>query len=363
MQSAYLYAYDHQNLGDDLFIETIVERYPKVRFYMWSDKTNKNNFRYLKNLTIIDKESLIVKLLKKVRPSLVLRYQNIYKNKAVVHIYVGGSIFMEYPSWENIVNWWKYQVDHYKFYILGANFGPYETKEYKLGMNKVFAKAKDICFRDTYSKHLFQKNDVVRYAPDILFAYSKIPRMVEIKKQLFISPIKCSEKNDLKIQECEEQYINMFDSILKEYYNDGYTFVFASFCEDEKDVDAICLICQKIEKWADKNCYTVLEYNGKNQIDVLEKLAESEYIIASRFHAAILGMVAQRPVFPVIYSDKTQNVLEDLKFEGNYADIRNLDNVDYEYSKKNLQNHIIVDVDELKKRAEEHFTVLNKEFV
>ena len=45
MKKVFLYAYDKQNLGDDLFIHTICKRYPKVKFYLWSDELNKENFK------------------------------------------------------------------------------------------------------------------------------------------------------------------------------------------------------------------------------------------------------------------------------------------------------------------------------
>ena len=32
MNSVFLYAYDRQNLGDDLFVHTITKRYPDVQF-------------------------------------------------------------------------------------------------------------------------------------------------------------------------------------------------------------------------------------------------------------------------------------------------------------------------------------------
>lgn len=49
MKKVFLYAYDKINLGDDLFIENLVNRYPHVKFIMISNKENKNNFKNLLN--------------------------------------------------------------------------------------------------------------------------------------------------------------------------------------------------------------------------------------------------------------------------------------------------------------------------
>ena len=145
---AFLHAYDHVNLGDDLFIRTITSRYPAVRFYMFSTAENKKIFADIPNLKVIDKDAKKFERMKKLRPSLIARYQDKLKLKCDAVIYIGGSIFMEYPTWENIVNWWRFQSERYPFYVIGANFGPYQTEEYKEQMKKQFAGLKDICFRD-----------------------------------------------------------------------------------------------------------------------------------------------------------------------------------------------------------------------
>ena len=56
MKRVFLYAYDKQNLGDDLFVYTITKRYPDVRFYMWSDKVNQIIFQSLHNLKVVDRD-------------------------------------------------------------------------------------------------------------------------------------------------------------------------------------------------------------------------------------------------------------------------------------------------------------------
>lgn len=353
MKKIFLYAYDHINLGDDLFIETIVKRYPNEQFYFWTDSKNKTVFQNLNNLKIIDQNSWKVNWLKRIRPSLVARYKDGIQKKCDVQVYIGGSIFMENPTWRDVVSWWEYQSTKYSFFVLGANFGPYHTEEYKNSMDKIFKQLKDVCFRDTYSKKLFENNKNVRQAPDILFSYP-MPRVENKKKQIFVSVISCNNRslNGLK----EEEYIQKMANLIKEFQQLGYQIILASFCEEEGDLRAAESIKDNMK---DGFNIRIMNYNGQNRDIFLKSIAESSYIIATRFHAMILGMVAGIPIFPIIYSDKTKNVLNDINFKGKSADLRKIESLTYENAQYNLKENYIVNIDDMKNNAEKHFYKLD----
>ena len=82
-------------------------------------------------------------------------------------------------------------------------------------------------------------------------------------------------------------------------------------------------------------------YDGENQHEILKQLATSEIVIATRFHAVVLGLVSQCRVLPVLYSNKTKNILKDLNINGNMADIKEYmeDHYSFEYSKKLLYDN------------------------
>ena len=144
MKKTFLYAYDRQNLGDDLFVHAITRRYSDVQFYMWSDKKNRRVFADLPNLKVIDKDSKFVHLLHKLRPSLIARYRSCLEKRCDAVVYIGGSIFMEYPNWEQICTWWEYEAKNRPFYVLGANFGPYHTEAYRKKMEEIFRDCRDV---------------------------------------------------------------------------------------------------------------------------------------------------------------------------------------------------------------------------
>mgnify|MGYP001493569895 CR=1 FL=1 len=105
---------------------------------------------------------------------------------------------------------------------------------------------------------------------------------------------------------------------------------------------------------------TIIDYDGTNRNQLLEEMSRSIYIIAARFHGTILGLTAGKSVFPILYSDKTKYVLEDLGFHGEYADLRDPDSLSFENAKKNLESGYKIDVTESVQNAEKHFEKLDE---
>lgn len=362
MKKVFLYAYDKQNLGDDLFIDTIVKRYPKTKFYLWSDKQNKQNFKKQKNLTVIDQNGKFVRFLEKIRPSLVVRYKNFFIHRAVASVYVGGSIFMEYNNWETLVGWWKYAVKEYPMYALGCNFGPFKTEEYRKEMENVFADMQDVCFRDTYSKGLFKSMPNIRQAPDILFSYPMQEQKTD-EKRIFVSVIDCASRDEgdtSSLSPYDEAYIENLSTLLKAYLDNGYTLTLTSFCNIEGDEKAVRKIREKLQIVEDDVRVENLFYDGTNADQVLSSMASAKYVIASRFHGAILALVAGKPVLPIVYGDKTLRVLSDIGFTGKVLDIRKKESISFSEAQENFETFILPDIKKLAKESETHFEKLDK---
>ena len=54
-------------------------------------------------------------------------------------------------------------------------------------------------------------------------------------------------------------------------------------------------------------------------------------MIAIRFHSAILSDIYKIPFLPIVYSNKMQNLLDDMNFKGRSIDLNNLnDNLEIE---------------------------------
>ena len=319
MKKVFLYAYDRQNLGDDLFVHTITRRYPDVQFYMWSDVKNREVYACLPNLKVIDRDSRLVHLLGKLRPSLAARYKAWLEKRCDAVVYIGGSIFMEYSNWEQICTWWEWTAKNRPFYVLGANFGPWHTEAYRAKMEEIFRNCRDVCFRDKYSAGLFP--GIVRQAPDILFGYP-MPRVPVKEDQVFVSAINCSGRDQSHdLNDHDTRYVSNMAALLNRLLTEGKEIVLASFCKEEGDEEGIRKILASMGAETDRRV-RVLHYDGTNAQELTTAIAESGSVVATRFHATILAMAAGRPVLPIIYSDKTRHVLEDMGFSGTVYDLR-----------------------------------------
>lgn len=179
MKRIFLMAYVRKNLGDDLFIRMLLEKYPMHKFFLRVTTGNYiDKLTDLPNLEISIEENLNEKLYN----------SNITDFDA--YVYIGGSIFMEsgstYKHSEEFYQFiQKCNNNNIPFYYISCNYGPYQTQEYFNYSRKIFEKCTDICFRDIASYNLFKDLNSVRYAPDFVFRYTdteatRIPNSVGI---------------------------------------------------------------------------------------------------------------------------------------------------------------------------------------
>lgn len=362
MKRVFLYAYTQSNLGDDLFVRHLLRRYPKVKFFLYGDKNVARVFREEKNLTVIEEDSWLIRHAGRIRQSLGARIKGFREKHCAAVVYIGGSIFIEYENWQTILGWWEYKAENGNFYALGANFGPWHTEEYRRQMSGIFSKMKDVCFRDKYSKGLFAEVPTVRYAPDILLGYS-MPKAEVKKKQAFISIIDCASKDEgaSRLAPFDSAYTRQMSFWADSLIEAGWNVVFSSFCEIEGDQKGI----EKIRKQMNHgNEVAEVNYHGDNTTRILQEIASSELIIATRFHAMVLGFSAGQAVIPVIYSDKSRNTLKDLSFEGFYEDLRswkeNAAPIDLEPALQNLEKQRLQNKDIVTKAADNHFLKLDE---
>ncbi|PZX05948.1 colanic acid/amylovoran biosynthesis protein [Psychrobacillus insolitus] len=345
-----LYGYVQNNLGDDLFFEYVVNRYPSYTFKLFAPPIYLDTFSNTENIKLIY-PSLSKRVLNKFYKSIFKKNLNLFTSNVDVSLLVGGSLFIENMDWE---------IGHKEFtnkflasnqnYLLGANFGPYSSQEFYNSYQRVFTNFEDICFREEYSKQLFKHLKNVRVAPDMLFGYKNNDFIIKEEKKVFISVIKPSIRKDLI--EIDTKYFKGITKLVEKYTLQGYEISLVSFCQAEGDEQAIDEIYSLLR---DKKSVRKIYYKGINREEIISELSSSEIIVATRFHAMILGWVFNKKVLPLIYSDKTLNVIKDVGFSGKYIDIRKDD--DYSINQKEIG--FLEDVTSIAIESERHFEVLD----
>lgn len=355
-----IYAYTNFNLGDDLFIKLLCERYPNTLFYLYVPSDYKKLFNDIRNIRIIPSDKFYKRAINYFFR--LLKVDNVYlrtklAKKSDALVYIGGSLFMQKEGWEKeFEKKSNFSIKDKPFYLLGANFGPFQDNEYYTAYKKLFSTYTDICFRDSYSYELFKELPNVRMADDIIFQLKTQPKIKEVNtNNVVISVIKPSIREHLV--NYDEVYYNKIKDIIISLNEKEFQVTLMSFCEKEGDEEAIEKVLELLPKNYSGN---VKKHFYKYNIDkALEEIANSNFVIATRFHSMILGWLYNKPVFPIVYSKKMTNVMEDVGFNGLYIDLKNIEQLETSDVHKSIKTNII-DISKQIENAEGHFKKLDK---
>ena len=338
----YVDAYLAKNLGDDLFINILTKRYTQHKFYAISKGEkgyNTKNFKVYSN-------TYIFKILKK------FQWEKYLANHYDTVVTIGGSMFMERGDTNR-----DFSMGKNKRYVLGINFGPYKTQEYYNNIYNMLSDVEDVCFRDKYSYNLFKELPNARQAADIVFSMDTSNIKITNRKRAIISIISPKDKIDEKYEEkYEEKMLELITFLIKKEYE----ICLMSFCKNENDEEEIEKIYNQIPENQKKKVEKYY-YNG-NIEEALNTIADSQLVVGGRFHANIIGLCLGKSILPVLYSDKTLHVLEDMQINTPIIDIRKLENFNIESIKdEDLTRHY--DIEKQKEDAQRHFEKLDIQLI
>lgn len=355
MKKIFIKAYSQNNLGDDLFIYILCQRYPMYSFIMPCSRQFSEAFKQIPNLKTIPiipfVDGLMHRLNLSPRPKRAYYRRLMKRCDATVHI--GGSLFIEsmFPLTE-IVQYAKDVQASQQYYLLGLNFGPFVNEEFFLQMRDVFKQIDDICFREQYSFDLFEDLPHTRLAPDIVFGLDTTDFEVKPNpKHIVISMIDLENRPELK--DYQIAYEHKIVEICEKALADGLTVTLMSFCQYEGDESAIKRVNEKLNGRAEEYFYT------DNLPEALAVLNSARGIVATRFHALILGWVFNRRVYPICYSSKMTHVIHDINYQGEYCDIQSIAELDPSVVLNQLLSDEPFDIHDYKAEASAHFEKLD----
>lgn len=319
MKVVKLSAYLQHNVGDDLMVEILLDRYPDYWFYgciPHQQKTEKmKNSKYfdvtdIYGNVILGRLNHLVNILTcNKRKDCFFRwvFQRV-ENLCDTAVAIGGAIYRPVPGetiQERISRESNKHAANNSLHVVGANFGPYEDEVFLRAFEDYFKTCTSVSFRDSQSYELFSKLDNIQWAPDVVFA---VPEGVVISgNEVVISVIDLSVRPQLA--KYKEAYHNFLMEICKHAIDNDYIPVLTSFCKCEGDQDAIAeLLYQLDDHYASKvKCFF---YDGNTE-KVLDLFRRAGMVIATRFHSMILAMRYGKPLFTISYELKSDNVLRD----------------------------------------------------
>ncbi len=382
MKKVKLKAFVSANLGDDLFLDIICNRYPNTQFIVTGSKKYKSVYGYIKNLKYISNDTTLIRTTmtlqrkfasvvnsvckKQVIPAKITdaAVEEKYSQKADVNVYITGSGFMNSESeFETLP---KKQLEEKRYYdrkpyLLGCNFGPYAHNEYLEMYRALFKQTSDICFRDTYSLSLFPDVKQARWAPDVVFNYPKDNETNSIKKdygKFMLISVANLKKDEDDASGYYENYINFVRKIVEDRNRKGLHTVLAGFCNAQKDDETIRLILDGINNSQYNHIYC---YPDSSKDEILALFNSCDSVLATRYHAMVLALLYQKKVCAICYNEKTTHVLNDIDQDFPYITLEEMDRL----TPERVENEKIYQVskekiESLVELAQLHFKYLDK---
>lgn len=302
-----IWAYLDNNIGDDLMIKLIANRFKNHDFYLYTNKsTIRNSYKEYINITIRDTSSLKTDM-----------------QEIPVFLSIGGSIFNNMNSKIGIISrvvrllhLVSLRCKGVKIITLGCNLGPYNNwvgpllTKLELRLNHLTT----VRDKSSYSmvcdfrtiKNCYVANDIV---------YNLIPeKPVKKNTGLGISAYRSLRDRDnnydnyYALAKVVDSYIDTTKKNVR---------IFAFDTENENDISAAFHIYNLCNN---KSEIEIIPYLGDER-SFLNKFSECERMIAIRFHSAILSDIYKIPFLPIVYSNKMKSWLFDNEYKGDYFDL------------------------------------------
>ncbi|MCR8929536.1 polysaccharide pyruvyl transferase family protein [Priestia megaterium] len=343
-------AYFNNNLGDDLFLKILVERYPNAHFdFLLCDEMACEAFKKHPRVRYVSRKKVFKN---------ILNYQ--------AYILIGGSMFQEPNEWKTewrklnlTVNWFKFFRK--STFVLGCNYGPVSSDLYDKAYCKVFNKLTHMTVRDEHSYGaLVGKKINLSVYPDIVLGMEFNKKIQPDDKLVGISVI------DWHKNENVESYINFNVNIIKSLLLDGKKIRLFAFQNADKISDLE--ICNKIlrklnlQESNQESNIEIISYKG--DVDVfLEKYIECKYAITSRFHSLIISLLSNQIICPVIYSNKTLNTIKYLGIGLKSITLDNIENYNIDKVKELFEINKSMDrnlINTLSQESKQHFKILDQ---
>lgn len=324
-KSVMLYGFFGMNLGDDLFFEKLIKRYPNTMFLVYCFGYYRSFFEQFDNVKFYAYEDAFIQKVNRIGNKFKIHdlFELLLLKRSGATVHIGGSIYQQICDYELDYNLRIRRKQPFKpFYSISCNFGAYKTEEYRLKWYKQFKKYKDICFRDRYSHNLFFDLKSVRYAPDLLFSY-KGENAIEQVGSVAISVLDPFVESREIGKDAAEAYCATITKTICDLVNLNKKVTLVGFCELEGDSVFINNLLTRLPENV-RDLVSVVNYSFNTKEQTLNAVSSAEYIIGTRLHSVILGLVMGKKVLPITYNQKMNYILDDIGYNQPIVDLNSI---------------------------------------
>lgn len=335
MKKIIVWGYWVKNFGDDLFLKSLINKVKEKNNMPIVINSSKKYKKYYESMgvKVIKNDSFTYKITNKILKFFgKTDYYFLKCKKNDYFVMLGGSLFAENKHLNiekrQLLNL-RYAVNKTNYsFVIGSNFGPYKNSDFYNSYLELFAKTRDISFRDINSFNLFSsKLSNVRYGLDIALEgewdNNEINASNKDEDIIAISIIDLENREELI--NYQAQYEHCIANICNYYIKLGKKIVFLSLCEKEGDKKAY----ERVLKLVDNSkMIRIVEYIDIDSIN--DVIKSSSKIYATRFHAIMMGIYYNKKIIPFVYNEKTKNALETYIEEYISFDIKQLNKYQFQ---------------------------------
>ncbi|AVK62246.1 hypothetical protein C5Z25_10885 [Lactobacillus sp. CBA3605] len=357
--------YLKNNLGDDLFLLILAQRYPDTNFEVFVDPEFKKAYNNISNVKVITKGIFFRAINRFTKIFLKGGIYSLlsYRYHAIVEI--GGSIFPERPEHSGVDLERKYLASKFEHYfVIGSNFGPFHSNDFFESYHDFFNQIEGSVFRDKKTFSLFSDLGNVEYAPDVVFTMKPVENIIthmvlSKRKYVAVSVIDLSmtdASRDEGLSSLALEYEAVVKQALMKLIVQKYAIKFVPFSNNQNDF----VISKKIATQV-KSVFPEADIEILNTTDNMKKvecIKNSSLLISTRYHSMILGWLFGIKQWVLSYSDKTEQVVQDIFKEQYYTNLLILSNEKVEFDENKMNT--IDDVTPISKIAEKQFYFLDR---